>query len=353
MHSLWTLPCELRDIIFTDLPQSTLAQLCLVNQLSYGLSLPYLYRHVHIKIRKQLAQLDKGIQRSSVLREVVRVHTKRLTLTSCQSSFQWLISHTQAEWCQRWMPHLAALTFCDFAILPMERVGPFLALSTSLETVRFRYCNLICHDQPEAYIPMLPEDHIHTSIYQLPATYSYHTKENKDDEDDEEKKTHIQPPSSLPRQLPSTSTKRLILDWTDFSPTAMDVLLSTVPSLTHVSLGANHNRLKNANTTALTALERHCPRITSLTLALQQLEAADLARLITHYNVRLLHLDLQYLHVGTLAAVAQHATNIEQLTLRAVKGNAMHQHIPNGRPNLPDSLILTGDQLAQLRTLVV
>jgi hypothetical protein len=253
------------------------------------------------------------------------------------------------------MPHLVALTFCDFAILPMERVVPFLALSTSLETVRFRYCNLICHHQPEAYIPMLPEDHIHTSIYQLPATYSYHTKENKDDDNDndEEKKTPTQPPSSLPRQLPSTSTKRLILDWTDFSPTAMDVLLSTVPSLTHVSLGANHNRLKNANTTALTALERHCPRITSLTLALQQLEPADLARLITHYNARLLHLDLQYLHVDTLATVAQHATNIEQLTLRAVKGSVMQQHIPYGRPNLPDSLVLTGDQLAQLRISVV
>lgn len=353
MHSLWTLPCELRDIIFTDLTQATLAQLCLVSHQTYGLSLPYLYRHVHIKIRKQLVQLDKGIQRSSVLREVVRVHTKRLTLTSCQSSFQWLISHTQAEWCQRWMPHLVALTFCDFAILPMERVVPFLALSTSLETVRFRYCNLICHHQPEAYIPMLPEDHFHTSIYQLPATYSYHTKEEKDDDDEEKKKTPFQPPSSLPRQHPSTSTKHLALDWTDFSPAAMDVLLSMVPSLTHVSLGANHNRLKNANTTALAALERHCPHITSLTLALQQLHPAAVTRLITHYNAKLLHLDLQYLHAGTLTAVAQHATNIDQLILRAVKENMMQQHIPAWKPNLPGSLVLTGDQLAELRTPVI
>ncbi|ORZ24048.1 hypothetical protein BCR42DRAFT_402137 [Absidia repens] len=309
MHFLANLPYEIHDTIFAYIPQSTLAQLCFLDHQSYTLCLPHLYRHVRISIRRQALQLENGLRRSSLLRQVVEKHTKHLTLTSSQSSFQWLISNAQADWCRRWMPSLSALTFCDFSVLPVERVSSFLTHFVSLQNLCFRYCNLVCLDQPEAFVPMASEHPI-IGIYQLPASYYYHQNDNSNNNIDD----NISTISSAP----PSSVSCLRLDWTDFSPTAIDSFLHKMPGLTRVFLGANHNRTANANTMALEALMQHCPLINTLKIALQQACPITLRKLITHYGPQLLQLDIQCQDSTTLKTVAKHAKRVEWLAIHAI-----------------------------------
>ncbi|KAI8328484.1 hypothetical protein BC941DRAFT_444762 [Chlamydoabsidia padenii] len=307
MHHLFDLPFEIGELIFACLPQSTLSQLCLTNRQNYVCCLPHLYRHVHFTIRKHWRQLDHGLKRSPILRQVVATYSKQLTLTCCQSSYQWLISPLQAEWTRRWMPHLTTLTFYHFSILPVDRIGSFLT-HPSLGTLCFRYCNLVCLNQPEAYIPLLPEDHRLTSVYQLPATYYYHDHNDGDD--------------SLESFITTTtsSISCLELDWTDFSSMAIHGLLQLMPHLTHISLGANHNRIKGANTTALEELQQFCPSIHTLKISLQQIHPNVLPKLIMHYGHNLRHLDIQCQDPATLKTVAHYAKKVEQLVIHGVEG---------------------------------
>ncbi|SAM03709.1 hypothetical protein [Absidia glauca] len=293
----FNLPFELGDLIFTSLPPSALAQLCLVSRYSYARCLPHLYHHVHIKIRRHWRQLDLALKRSPLLRQVLRTYTKQLTVTCCQSSYQWLITQAQADWCQRWLANLHTLTFCDFAILHVEQVAWFLAHPT-INSLRFRYCNLVCHDQVEAYIPLAPEDHPSISIYQLPAPYYYH---------------NTRAPFVVPASLSPVSC--LDLESTDFSSVAIQHLLQLVPRITSASFGANHNRIKDANSSALDALRTACPTIHTLKTALQQIHPSSLHSLIAFYGVQLLSLDLSCHDATTLTTVAQHATHVKHLVL--------------------------------------
>ncbi|CAO3594043.1 unnamed protein product [Absidia cylindrospora] len=309
MQFLANLPYEIHNIIFAYIPQSTLAQLCLLDHQSYTLCLPHLYCHVRISIRRQAMQLGNGLRQSCLLRQVVEKHTKHLTLTSSQSSFQWLIGNAQANWCRQWMPNLLTLTFCDFSVLPVERVSSFLAHFVSLQNLCFRYCNLVCLDQPEAFVPMA-SDHTLIGIYQLPASYYYHQTDNSNDKNDDDISSTL--------SAPPLSVSCLRLDWTDFSPTAIDNLLHKVPGLTRVFLGANHNRIENANTMALEALKQHCPIINTMKIALQQVCPTTLRKLITHYGPQLLQLDIQCQDTATLKTVAKHAKRVEWLAIHAI-----------------------------------
>ncbi|ORZ11238.1 hypothetical protein BCR42DRAFT_421820 [Absidia repens] len=214
------------------------------------------------------------------------------------------------------MPSLTTLTLRDFPVLPIERVAPFLTELASLETLCFRYCNLVSLHQPESYIPMLPEDHSHTSIYQLPASYYYYNTTNPITIAATATKGSMSPEGGVPPQ--HSAVKTLILDWTDFSATAIDNLLHRLPCLGFVSFGANHNRIKNANNVALTSLKHHCQHIHSLKVALQQIHPLMLPLLIEHYGPQLRQLDIQCQDTTTLKTVAQYATKVEQLVIHAV-----------------------------------
>ncbi|KAI8337626.1 hypothetical protein BC941DRAFT_452458 [Chlamydoabsidia padenii] len=168
---------------------------------------------------------------------------------------------------------------------------------------------------------MLPDDHFHTSIFQLPVTYTYNYNDSKNDngEGDDHTLLRAQQQQQQQQYQPSTSIKQLELEWTDFSSMAIDKLISMVPTLTHVSFGANHNRLKNANTTALESLKRHCPLIESLKIALQQIHPPILSHIIIYYGPRqLYHLDIQCHHIDTLKTVAQYANKVKQLVIHSV-----------------------------------
>ncbi|CAO3638961.1 unnamed protein product [Cunninghamella blakesleeana] len=298
---LLDLPYEILDNIFDKLPQKTLTRLCTVNQKGYELCIPTLYRHLHIKNRTYFKQLEKGLKRSTFLQHVITTYTRTLTITCEQSSYQWLISRQQASWCQKWLKNTHTITFCHFDMLPIDQIGEFLYRLNSLHNIQLHYCNLICQNQPEPLIPMLPDTLNNSSIYQLPATYTYHQQQ----------------PSSSIHHYPLESIKKIEFLWTDFSSTAITTLFSMLPELTFVHFGANHNRLENANTLAIKSLKHYCSKIQGLHIRLQQIEPTTLSEVITHYGHQLINLGIQCQDKHVLKTVAQHANNIKQLTLHA------------------------------------
>ncbi|CAO3606974.1 unnamed protein product [Cunninghamella echinulata] len=304
---LFELPYELLDTILDYVPQKTLTKLCTVNQQGYELCLPRLYRHLYIKNRSHFKQLEKGLKRSTFLQQVVTTSTRTLTISCEQSSYQWLISNHQASWCQTWLKSIHTITFSHFDILPMEQIGSFLYRfsSSSLHNLQFHYCNLICQNQPEPMIPMLPDLLTETSIFQLPATYTFQPKQELSQQEQQ----------TLLYKL--NQIKKVEFLWTDFSSTAITTLFSMLPQLSFVNFGANHNRLEHANSIALKALKQHCSHITGLHIRLQQIETIILSDIITHYGHQLINLGIQCQNKHVLQTVAKHATNIEQLTLHA------------------------------------
>ncbi|KAI9303977.1 hypothetical protein BJ944DRAFT_267532 [Cunninghamella echinulata] len=304
---LFELPYELLDSILDHVPQKTLTRLCTVNQQGYELCLPHLYRHLHIKNRSHFKQLEKGLKRSTFLQQVVANYTRTLTIGCEQSSYQWLISNHQASWCQTWLKNIHTITFSHFDILPVEQISSFLYRfsSSSLHNLHFHYCNLICQNQPEPMVPMLPDLLTESSIFQLPATYTFQPKQELSQQEQQM------------LLVKSNQIKRVEFLWTDFSSTAITTLFSMLPQLSFVNFGANHNRLEHANSIALKALKQHCSHITGLHIRLQQIEKGILSDTITHYGHQLINLGIQCQDKHVLQTVAKHATNIEQLTLHA------------------------------------
>ncbi|KAI8150046.1 hypothetical protein BJV82DRAFT_496437, partial [Fennellomyces sp. T-0311] len=123
---------------------------------------------------------------------------------------------------------------------------------------------------------------------------------------------------------PLSRVKRLSFTWTDFSEMAIGQLLSCLPSLTSVNFGANHNRIRTANDSALNALTQRCISITDLAVSLQQIEDESLCDVIAFYGNRLTQLSIRC-EPTTITAIANCCTNITRLTLRAA-GQRQNTH---------------------------
>ncbi|KAI9499385.1 hypothetical protein BDB00DRAFT_748089, partial [Zychaea mexicana] len=114
-------------------------------------------------------------------------------------------------------------------------------------------------------------------------------------------------------------TRRLNFCWTDFSEAAAASLFERLPYLESVNLGANRNRVVGANTAAIKSLTEHCIYIKELTVSLQQISESVLCETIAHYGPQLHKLSIRCDGRETLKSVAQHATHVKNLTIRAAE----------------------------------
>ncbi|ORX51335.1 hypothetical protein DM01DRAFT_1337385 [Hesseltinella vesiculosa] len=308
---LFGLPFELQQQIYGHLAPWMINELCLTSQAGREQCIPHLYRHITIKTRRQFKNLQ---QASPNLTREIKHHTKQLTLTCQQASSQWLLSHTMLSWCQQALPNLTSVSLHDFTLLDIDQLASFIGRLPTVTQLGLYYSNLIIQNQPEAMLPMLPEDHDQTSLYQLPDHYyhrspsqqaatifqtvratSYFSSSAYPTSSQINTPFHIATPEPISPPVQRLPLTHLDLEWTDFSTTAIDRLLSLVPDLTHLFLGANHNRLANANDNCIASLPIHCPTIHHLTIALQQITPSVLASCLDRYGPRLatLHLHSQ------------------------------------------------------------
>ncbi|KAI9245385.1 hypothetical protein BDA99DRAFT_424166, partial [Phascolomyces articulosus] len=118
--------------------------------------------------------------------------------------------------------------------------------------------------------------------------------------------------------FPMKHIQRLSMVWTDFSDMAMSQLLSCLPDLTMIDLGPNHNRIRTANESALTALTQHCFHLHHLAVSLQHIEEETLCDVLLFYGHHLTLLSIRCVSPRTLDVVAQFCPRVLQLTLQAV-----------------------------------
>ncbi|KAI8073112.1 hypothetical protein BC940DRAFT_290559 [Gongronella butleri] len=296
---LFDLPFELQEQIYGHMAPWTMQQLCLTDRHGYEQSLPHLYRHIRIRTKRHFKNL-KDV--SPYLLATMRGNTRALTLTCTQTGHHWLLSDAMVAWCQLSVPLVSKLTLRDFPLLDVDALALFARHLPRLDTLHLGYCTLIVQDQHEPLIPMLPDDQRQTSMYQLPDQYYHHDPFH----------THhtasifdaVQPSSrrrsssfSLPcivspskPQLPGLI--RIELAWTDFSATSIARLWECVPHIKQVHLGANHNRIAEANDACVASLSTHCHAIQHLTVALQQIQPDTLASCLDHYASQLISLQL-------------------------------------------------------------
>ncbi|KAI9497044.1 hypothetical protein BDB00DRAFT_868878 [Zychaea mexicana] len=272
---LYQLPPELLQQILHRLPRSSLAQLCLTAQRFYELCLPKLYRHLNLSFRSHIHQLEMGLQHRPLLRDTVARHTKELTLV-CRQSGSNMSDLTKLL---PKLPHVHTLTFVDFHVLFTESVCQLALYCRHLQTLQFRYCNLVSTTH---------------NIHALLAS-------------------------------PLKRVNRLSMVWTDFSETALSQLLSCLPDLTTIDLGANHNRIRTANDSALTALTQHCFHIRNLAVSLQHIEQESLCDVLAFYGNQFLSI-----RCGSspriLGTVATFCSHVVHLSLRAAGRQRQKSH---------------------------
>ncbi|KAI7859590.1 hypothetical protein BDC45DRAFT_425592, partial [Circinella umbellata] len=114
-----------------------------------------------------------------------------------------------------------------------------------------------------------------------------------------------------------SNTRHLNFCWTDFSEAAVSSLFKRLPNLECVDLGANRNRVIGANTTAIKSLTEYCACIKELTISLQQVSESVLCDTIAYYGPQLYKLSIRCDGRETLKSVAEHATHVKNLTIRA------------------------------------
>ncbi|KAI9307451.1 hypothetical protein BJ944DRAFT_152205, partial [Cunninghamella echinulata] len=108
----------------------------------------------------------------------------------------------------------------------------------------------------------------------------------------------------------------LELYWTDFTKSSMITLLSCLPSLTSIHLNANHNRYVSANNQILQILPAHCPLIKDLEIGLQEVDEQTLTDCVAFYGHQLERLSIRSHGPLVLFAIAKHATQVKDLTIR-------------------------------------
>ncbi|KAI7891127.1 uncharacterized protein EV154DRAFT_420916 [Mucor mucedo] len=262
-------------MITNHLPRQSISRLCLTCTQGYGLFLPTLYRHLELGHRTQIKQLAQGLIRNRFLKETVQQHTHILTL-SCRQGGN---SHDLIILLFNQLPNIKQLYFRDFLNLSVQRIVNVLHRLPNLTLLDFSYCDL------------------------------------KESEEEEEELVVLE----------GITTLNLV--WTDFSTAAIRQLWMMTPNLTRVHLGANHNRQKLTNDTALIALTESCPRINDLEVSLQQVQEDSICKLIQTYGSQLERLSVRCEGNDTLRSIAHHTQSLQQLILRCNYSGYYNHHV--------------------------
>lgn len=263
------LPPELLRLVFLYLPRQSLARLCLTCHQAYTICLPTLYAHVHLGLRAHVRQLEQGVYRREELRQAMQSYTQQLTMTNQQNCNMWMAR--DFAWLFSATVNIRVLTLVHFESLTIGYLVRLAQQLPNIEHLRIQYSSLGSH----------------RTIPDLDANSSF------------------------------TKAKHLDLCWSDFSQEAAAQLLQLLPNVETVNLGANRNKFRGANTTAVQSLSEHCPRVKHLTISLQQVSESVLCDTITYYGPQLHSLSIRCDGRDTLKCVARHATLVKNLTIRA------------------------------------
>lgn len=266
---LLQLPPELLRLVFLYLPRQSLARLCLTCHQAYTICLPTLYAHVHLGLRAHVRQLEQGVYRREELRQAMQSYTQQLTMTNQQNCNMWMAR--DFAWLFSATVNIRVLTLVHFESLTIGYLVRLAQQLPNIEHLRIQYSSLGSH----------------RTISDLDTNSSF------------------------------TKAKHLDLCWSDFSQEAASQLLQLLPNVETVNLGANRNKFRGANTTAVRSLSEHCPRVKHLTISLQQVSESVLCDTITYYGPQLHSLSIRCDGRDTLKCVARHATLVKNLTIRA------------------------------------
>ncbi|KAG2228156.1 hypothetical protein INT45_009202 [Circinella minor] len=280
---LYQLPPELIQQIVHYLPKYSLAQLCLTTQRLYEICLPVLYTHLELSFRCHIHQLEMALQHRPFLRDIVRRHTKHLTLICRQSGSDMMNDFEKLLF--RFLPQIHTFTFVDFHVLFTESICQLIQQQQqqqqqqqslnnvpSIQTLEFRYCNLVSTTH---------------NIHQLLSTMQH--------------------------------VRHVSMIWTDFSEMAISQLLSCLPNLKSIDFGANHNRIRTANDSALTTLTQYCFHLRHLTVSLQHIEQESLCDVLVFYGHQLTQLSIRCECPRILDVIAHFCPHIVQLTLQSTR----------------------------------
>ncbi|KAI8336489.1 hypothetical protein BD560DRAFT_493706 [Blakeslea trispora] len=266
--NLLEMPNEIIRLILAHLPKSSKGMLCLTCIKGYYLFLPFLYHHIEIGHRTQIRQLEQGLSSNLYLKQTAQTYTHIVTLKCRQGGN----SHWLAASVFRQLPNVKQLYFCDFLALPITKVRHMLCMMPQLESLHFQYCDL--------------------------------------------KATNNAAHPTLSEPNPIFHLKELSLLWTDFSKESIGQLLSCLPELNRIAMGANHNRYLFANDASLHVLTALCPDIHELTISLQQVKEHSLCQTIQHYGSRLEQLSIRCQGNETLQTISQHTRHLKHLAIR-------------------------------------
>ena len=278
---LYQLPPELIQQVLYRLPKYSLAQLCLTAQRLNRICLPELYTHLELSFRCHIHQLEMALHNRPFLRDIVRRNTKHLTLICRQSGSDMMNDFEKLLF--QFLPQVHTFTFVDFHVLFTESICQLVQQQQQstkhvppIHTLEFRNCNLVSTTH---------------NVRQLLFTMQ-----------------HVEHVSMM---------------WTDFSEMAISQLLSCLPNLKSIDFGANHNRIRTANDSALTALTQHCFYLRHLTVSLQQIEQESLCDVLVFYGHQLTQLSIRCESPRILDAIAHFCPRLVQLTLQRARGGYM------------------------------
>lgn len=289
------LPNELLQLTASYLPKQSISRLCSTCTQGYQIFLPILYKHVELGHRTQIRQLEQGLTRNSYLKETVKEYTQTLTLKCRQGgNSHWLIISLFEQ-----LPNIKQLYFRDFLSLSISKVGQALAVLPRLKHLDFQYCNLVSANDTKTN----HRDGAQSDNFAL--------------EDDTTEK-----PITINHNLTG-----LNLMWTDFSTEAIRQLLYITPNLNRVVLGANHNRKRLANDTALKVLTEQCQDIKSLSISLQQVKEISICEVIQKYGSQLEHLSIRCEGSDTIKTISQYTTKLQHLVIRC--NNSGYNNVMN------------------------
>ncbi|KAL0079047.1 hypothetical protein J3Q64DRAFT_1763327 [Phycomyces blakesleeanus] len=293
--SLLGLPFELLLSVLRRLPGSSLAQLCLTSREAYETCVPLLYGHLRLSYRHHVRQLAIGMQHRPLLRKTIELYTQKVTLRPKQSGNHWLV----ADFC-RLFPELKQVreVVCShFGFLSVDRVRELAGSLPQLTHVTLNHCRLVA-TQHRGEIRETEWGSTDTSGI-----------------DDEQEQEVIAPTPKSEEIFERVC--HLNAQWTDFSVGAATQLLSSMPLLGWIDLGANHNRIPTANDGVVASLWEHCPRLRHMSISLQQVSESTLCELISKFGGQLETLAIRCDGLETLGALATYCTRLERLVIRA------------------------------------
>ncbi|OZJ04796.1 hypothetical protein BZG36_01877 [Bifiguratus adelaidae] len=277
----------------------SLAALCCCSYYCFTYARPRLYKHVQLSAKCHLHELEYFARHDPSLAKVIRQYTRRITLRAREAETRWLLNDS------RYLLQLAArgnlrqVVLFGFDNLDVRDVLGLATLLQGITYLELSYCNLQTTLNP---------GNRQVSIQHILQPDALGVQSS----------IGVTSTPPLTDSAPTFhSVTHLTTQWTNFSALAVKQLLSSLPNLRHCHLQANHNRILMANDAAIEHLTSHCSHISTLHVSLQEVREVTLQKAIQKYGKQLVELSVRCESRALLRTIAECATNLQALKLRA------------------------------------